>query len=131
MLSGSADLRYFLVFALLTLAPLVVAFLLWIYADRISYIPFAAPRPATIGDFDSEELVGVGTHLIGIYVLAFGIISMFSTEALTLAQSSWFSDNEKIAETMSAHTISRRVSYVVQIIVGLALLIRGRKRLVI
>lgn len=130
LLSGSADLGSFLMFALITLGPLVAAFFLWMYADRISYIPFAAPRPATIGDFNSEELIGIGTHLMGIYVLAFGVISMFSTEALTLAQSSWFSDNERIIERMSAHTISRRVSYVVQIVVGIALLIRGKKRLV-
>lgn len=129
LLSGSLDLGYLLMFGLITLGPLVAAFFLWVYADRISHIPFAAPRPTTMGDFNLEELVGVGMHLIGIYILAFGIISMFGSEALSLAQSSWFSDHAEMTERMAAHTISRRVSYVVQIVVGLVLLIRGKKRL--
>ncbi len=131
LLIGSVELSSFLMIALITLAPLVAAFFLWVYADRISYIPFAAPRPAKMSDFNLEELVGVGMHLIGIYILAFGIISMFGSEALTLAQSLWFADRIEITERMAAHAISRRVSYVVQIVVGLVLVIRGKRRLVL
>ncbi len=105
-------------FVLMTLVPLVAAFLLWAYADQISHIPFAPQRPATIGDFDSEELVGIGILLIGIYVLVFGVISMAGTESLALAQSSWFKDNDSVLESVSAHTIGNRVSYVVQIVLG-------------
>lgn len=129
MLDGSIDLGYLLKLALMLLAPFIVAIFLWAYADQISHIPFAAPRSSSIGDFDSEELVRIGTHLIGIYVLSFGVISMFGTESLALAQSSIFKDSETIRESVSARTISSRVSYAAQITLGVALILRGKGRL--
>ena len=129
MLDGSLDLGYLIRFALMLLAPFIVAILLWSYADQISHIPFAAPRPSIMGDFDPEELVRIGTQLIGIYVLSFGVISMFGTESLALAQSSIFKDSETIRESMSSRTISGRVTYAVQIILGVALILRGKRRI--
>lgn len=127
LLGGSADLRFFLMFVLMTLVPLVAAFLLWAYSDQISHIPFAPQRPTTIGDFSAEELLSIGIHLIGIYILVFGVISMAGTESLALAQSSWFSDNESIRQSVSAHTIGNRISYAVQIGLGYFLLMRGKR----
>lgn len=129
MLDGGPDLGFILMFLLMTLAPLVAAALLWAYADQISHIPYAPQHPATISDFDSEELVGIGIHLIGIYVLVFGVISMTSTESLALMQSSLFKERESISVSVSAHTIGNRVSYVVQILLGYFLLKRGKRRL--
>ena len=129
MLDEPIHAGFLIRFALVLLAPLVVAILVWMYADQISHIPFAAPRPSTIGDFDSEELVNIGTHLIGIYIFVFGVISMFSSESLALAYSSMFSDNESLRERMSTHTFSNRVSYVVQIVLGLFLIVRGKRML--
>ena len=127
LLSGSAELGFFLMFALMTVVPLVAAFFLWAYADQISHIPFAPQRPATIGDFEFEELVSVGIHLIGIYVLVFGVISMAYTESLALAQSSRFTDNDSLSDVVSPHTIGNRISYVVQIVLGYILLRRGKR----
>ena len=127
LLGGSVDLSFLLMFVLMTLVPLVAAFFLWASADKISHIPFAPQRPTNIGDFDTEELASIGIHLIGIYVLVFGVISMAGTESLALAQSSWFKDNDSIRDSLSPHTIGNRISYVVQIGLGYFLLKRGKK----
>ena len=127
LIDGPANLGFFLMFALMTIVPLVAAFLLWAYADQISHIPFAPQRPSTMGDFDLEELLSVGIQLIGIYVLVYGVISMARTETIALAQSSMFRDSDSLLDTVSAHTIGNRVSYVVQIALGYALLKRGKR----
>ncbi len=75
----------------------------------------------------SDELVAIGTYLIGIYVLVFGIVSLSQTEALRFAQSSVFGDYEKVTDGIAAHAIASRVSYAVQIALGLVLIFRGKK----
>ena len=127
LLSGSGELEFFLMFAVMLVAPLASAFVLWHYAEQISAMPLLAPRTATIGDLDADELVGVGTHLIGIYVLVFGVVTLFGTEALAWAQSGMYEDSDSLRETVSPHTFGNRISYAVQIVLGLALLIRGKK----
>ena len=130
LLSSSDGLDKFLVmFAIMFLAPIASGVLLWKFAEQISSTPFDSPRFAASGTLGSADLVMIGTYLIGIYVLVFGVVGAFSTEAFALAQSTMFEDNETIetiVESMSAHIIGRRVSYSVQIVLGIALLIRGK-----
>ncbi len=127
LFGGSADLEFFLMFALMTVVPLVAASFLWVYADRISHIPYAPQRPSTVGDFELEELLSVGIQLIGIYVLVFGVISMARTEALALAQSSMVEDYDSLRDNVMAHTIGNRVSYVVQIVLGYVVVKLGKR----
>ena len=127
LLSSSDGLDKFLVmFAIMFLAPIASGVLLWKFAEQISSTPFDSPRFAASGTLGSADLVMIGTYLIGIYVLVFGVVGAFSTEAFALAQSMMFEDNETMVESMSAHIIGRRVSYSVQIVLGIALLIRGK-----
>ncbi|RLA40714.1 MAG: hypothetical protein DRR42_25540 [Gammaproteobacteria bacterium] len=130
LLSPSQELgEFFLMSTLMFLAPLVSAFLLAVYAEQISSTRFDTSRLASGDALGSTELVSIGTYLIGIYLLVFGVISIFNTEAVAYAQSNMFKDNEMIVESMSPHTIGGRISYVVQIALGLTLLVRGKKGL--
>ena len=130
LLNSPAEIGEFAVMsALMVLAPLVSAFFLAAYAENISSTRFDTSRTSIEDSLGPAELISIGMYLIGIYVLVFGLISMFQTEAVNFAQSSMFEDNERISSSMSAHTIGGRVRFVVQILLGLALMVRGRKGL--
>ena len=118
---------FFVMSALMVLAPLVSAFLIAAYAEQISSTRFDASRFARGEGLGPAELVSIGTYLIGLYVLIFGVVHLFQTEAYNFAQSSVFSDNEFIVNSTSAHQIGQRVSYAVQITLGLTLLVRGKR----
>jgi hypothetical protein len=118
---------FFAMSALMVLAPLVSAFFLTVYAEQISSTRFDASRYTLSEGIGPAELISIGTYLIGIYVLIFGVVHMFQTEAYSFAQSSVFEDNEHVVKSTSAHQIGNRVSYSVQIVLGFALLIRGKK----
>lgn len=130
LLSAPSELdNFFVMSALMVLAPLVSAFLLAAYAEQISSTRFDTSRLASSDSLGSAELISIGTYLIGIYVLVFGVVSLFQTEALNFAQSNMFEDNESIASSMSAHALGNRISFVVQIALGLTLLARGKRGL--
>ena len=127
LLEAPADLDKFLVMSvLMVLAPLVSALILAVYAEKISSTRFDASRFAISDSLGSMELISIGTFLIGIYVLVFGVVAMFQAESVNFSQQILIQDSERLAERMSAHAIGRRISYTVQIILGLVLLIRGK-----
>jgi hypothetical protein len=110
----------------MVLAPLISAFLLAVYAEKISSTRFDVSRFAISDSLGSKELLSIGTFLIGVYVLVFGLVALFQSEALYFSQLILFEDNEHISQTLSARTIGGRITYAVQIILGLFLLIRGK-----
>ena len=107
----------------------VLAFVLWHYAESISSTRFPTPDRSTVGSFDSSELVMIGVHLLGIYILVMAVINIFQTETLTWLEYYGDSSSESFVEMMSARAVSMRVSNAVQAILGIALIIRGKKGL--
>lgn len=107
----------------------VLAFVLWHYAESISSTRFPTADRVTDGPFDSGELVMIGTHLLGIYILVMGVISTFQTETLTWLEYYGDISSESFVDRMSAHAVSLRVSNALQIMLGIALIIRGKKGL--
>lgn len=107
----------------------VLAFVLWHYAESISSTRFPTPDRATDGPSDSGELVMIGVHLLGIYILVMAVINIFQTETLTWLEYYGDSSSESLIEMMSARVVSIRVSNAVQVMLGIALIIRGKKGL--
>ena len=71
----------------------------------------------------------IGMNLLGIYILVMAVIKIFQTETLTWLE--YYGDNrgESFVEMMSDRAISMRVSNVVQVLLGIALIIRGKRGL--
>ena len=125
---SGAGLEFWLMLGLMVLAPFVTAFLIWGYAEQISSVPVISAHMPKIESLSPQILVQIGTYLIGVYVLVFGVVSAFESEATAWAQSNMFRDSEITRDTLSPHTIGNRVSYFAQIVIGLALLILGKRR---
>ena len=129
-LSTYTELDAFIVMSLISiLATFATAFILWHYAESISSTRFPTPDLATGNRVDSSQLVMIGTHLLGIYILVLGIISLVEIETIAWMQSSMYERSESFRETMSAHLVGGRVSSALQIVLGFALLIRGKRGL--
>lgn len=107
----------------------VLAFVLWHYAENISATRFPASDRAANARFDSDELVMVGMHLLGIYVLVMAVINIFQTETLTWLEYFGDTSSQSFVEMMSDRVVSMRVSNVVQVMIGIGLIIRGKRGL--
>jgi hypothetical protein len=73
--------------------------------------------------------VMVGMHLLGIYILVMAVINIFQTETLTWLQYFGDTSSQSFVEMMSDRAISMRVSNVVQVVIGIGLIIRGKRGL--
>lgn len=107
----------------------VLAFVLWHYAESIASTRFSTPNRAIDGSFDSGELLMIGVQLLGIYILVMAVINIFQTETLTWLEYYGDSSSESLIDMMSARVVSMRISNGVQVLLGIALIIRGKKGL--
>ena len=107
----------------------VLAFVLWHYAENISATQYPASDRVTDGRFDSGELVMVGMQLLGIYILVMAVINIFQTETLTWLEYFGDTSSESFVEMMSDRAVSMRVANVVQVVLGVGLIIRGKRGL--
>lgn len=115
-------------FGLLSVVPGLAAIGLWVFAERISDV---------VDQFDSAEpqqpltgvdLVRIGTALIGIYVLIMGVISGTTVEVGNLARPDLDAEFQSMIDEDRARFIGYRASYLVQIVIGVAL-VMGRDRI--
>ena len=127
---GSETALDWLAFALLATVPGFAAVGLWVFADRICKIDSDSEdrsEPANTIDF-----LRVGLALLGVYLLIDGILIGVSTEtqwiALLDVQRNFGDEHQsRIAESLARMT-SQRITYLVQIVLGIAL-IAGKERL--
>lgn len=114
-------------FAVLGFIPGLVAVALWFYAERIVGVAkenVAASHDARINEAD---LVRVGTLLIGLYVIVDGVILGLSTEMAQILLPEAL-DQEGVGRRFAKQQLSARVSYGLEILFGIALIV-GRHRL--
>lgn len=107
-------------------APLILAFLLWKYADQIAATDDAASPQNISTEVTKEDLLEVGLVLIGTVAILFGIANAipieFSDLWLRLSQDY---DNSYLDEAL-IHNWGERLGYITQIVLGF-LLIYGKK----
>ena len=124
------ELGSFFAYSVVTaLIPLISAFVLWHYAETISSFRFSSTGTTFGESVDKDVLLNTGILLVGIWMLAFGLISVFGTETVGWLQSNLFQDNETISDGLSPHIIGQRVSNAAQIAMGSGLIVWGRRGL--
>ena len=117
-----------LAFFLLSGVPGFAAIGLWIFADRISNVADQAETKQSQQPLAGVDLVRIGTALIGMYVVILGIISAANIEVATLARPDPAEGLQTMLGEHDARMTGLRVSYFLQIAIGLALVF-GRERI--
>lgn len=117
-----------LAFFLLSGVPGLAAIGLWVFADRISSVADQVETEEPQQPLAGVDLVRIGTALIGIYVLVLGVISAANVEVATLARPDLDDSYQTMLDEHDARMIGLRISYLVQIVIGLALVF-GRERI--
>ena len=110
LVTDPVELDSFFAYSVVTaLIPLISAFLLWHYAESISTFRFSSTDWGSGDTVDPDALLSIGIVLVGIWMVAFGAVSVFGTEATAWMQSSLFRDNDRISDRLSPHVIGSRV----------------------
>ncbi len=109
-------------------APAVIGAGIWIYAERISRLSAGVSEAEESHGMRPADLIMVGSILIGLYAVLFGIVDGFAAEAGFLAEPD-LGDNVPVRWTTdSAQRLARRIPYIVQVALGLFLIL-GRERI--
>ncbi len=116
------------VFSLMTVLPGLAAIGLWVFADRICNIVDSVESPATAETLTGVDLVRIGTALIGMYLTISAVIYGINIEVANLALPDFGAEQQAMMDEHAARIIGTRVSNIVQLAIGLALLL-GRNRI--
>ena len=117
---------YFLLFT--TVTPAVGGLALWFFAERICRVNIGSADVEIRSSLNAFDLVGIGTLLIGLYAVFYGVTEALLSEATILTQVAEYKDRPETLGEISAKHISMRVAYVSQIVLG-TLLILGRQQI--
>lgn len=117
----------FVAISLTIFAPVVTGVILWIYAERICRINSSSSEAQLSSSLQSVDLIVIGTTLIGLYALLFGVVSAVRIETgfwgqAQLGPSTYFPTDTTV------HRVLLRAPYMTQIVLG-GLLIVGRRSL--
>ena len=108
-------------------APVVTGVVLWIYAERICRINSSSSEPQLSSSLHAVDLIVIGTTLIGLYAVLFGVVSAVRIETGFWAQGQ-LNPNTYFPYDTTAHRVLLRAPYITQIVLG-GLLIVGRRSL--
>jgi hypothetical protein len=127
----TGDFSDFLLSLLFTAAPAAVAgVLLWKYSDRIARVADQAEPAELSRTITTDDLLGAGIFLVGLYAILFGLVDAIGVEAADwLARSIPDPDSDYQANALIRNW-TRRVGYLLQIVLG-AGVIYYRHRLVV
>ena len=114
--------------SLLSFVPGLAAIGLWVFADRISNVPGRLEYDNAPESLRSIDIIRVGTALIGVYLVVTGVTSGVNVEVTNFLRPDLGSEFQSSIDEQTARTIGLRASYLVQILLGLALFL-GRDRL--
>jgi hypothetical protein len=125
-----ADAALFTVSVLLAIgAPLLCAFVLWKFADRIASVGDTAAEKSVSTDLTQDDILEAGIILIGVAAILFGIVDAIRTELADL----WYRlsrDEEQLFldQTLIQHW-TLRLGYLFQLFLGFAL-VYGRQSII-
>lgn len=110
-------------------APLVLAFLLWKYADRIAGPGNAGAEQAVSTDLTQDDLLEAGLILIGVAAILFAISRAVPDELLDLWHRLSRDEERFVLDYALVQGWGRRIGYIVQIALGFGL-IYGRQSII-
>ena len=92
---------------LATLSPGLIAVFLWVFAERIATIPGQVDSESPAAPMTQADLIGVGTLVIGLYVV---VMALFSTIQSELSAYLMRDLAERYADADSAGALDRRIA---------------------
>ena len=118
-----------LVFIAIAAAPVVVGIVLWVFAEQIASAIVAGDQTSDAAPSLSDvDILRIGTALIGVYLVAGGIVAAVSTEVSAMAMSDMGAEFEPFKDENAARNMGRRAANLAEIVIGVALFF-GRERL--
>jgi len=116
-------------FMVVTVIPGLSAILLWVYAERICQVPSLEGGASDHLSQGSDELIQIGTALLGLYLMVTGLISAASIEIAYLARPETDESTMRSSMDYAARILGWRVAYVLEVVFG-AVLFLGKERVV-
>lgn len=117
------------VFCLVFALPALIAWALWRFPATLVGSLYRGDDEASKSSDDSGRTLLIGISLIGVYTLVFGVIDLVYFEAHRFAEYRLGEDANFPDYPILPQTIAGRVTNIVQIVIGMAL-IYGRKGIV-
>lgn len=115
-------------FALLSVAPGLVAIGLWVFADRISNLIEPLEDANDSQPLSGVDLVRIGTALIGMYLVISAFTYGVSIEVTNLARPKMGDEHRSMMNEHAARTMGNRASYLAELLLGIGLLM-GRNKI--
>ncbi len=110
-------------FMLMTFIPGLAAIGLWIFANRICALPNSLEADGESGPLRNIDILLVGTSLIGVYLLISGIIYGVNVEVSAWMISGLYEEHPiHLDQQQLARAAASRASYVIEIVIGIALI---------
>lgn len=116
--------------AIMFAAPAIAGVLLWVLAETIAKVGDTASEPRLDKELGRHDLVSIGTYLIGVCAVVFGIVRVLEWESFYLFNPvmSAFSEIEGYKDSSGARLISTRIAYSGQIVLGAIMIWIGRRQ---
>ncbi len=118
----------FVSLSIMIAGPAIAGILLWIYAESICEVPGTPPEHSLDKALGRRELVAIGTYLIGIYAVVFGIVHALEWESYFQIGPAILPEFEGFTDGSGARAVSKRIAYSGQIVLGVVLIILAKRR---
>lgn len=104
-------------------APVVAAVLVWRLAPTIGSFGGDNSDPALASTSSDAKLIVIGTFLVGLYALLFGIVNAVSVEVGLWAQDALNETTRFPTDSAWLRSLPSRVPYLIQIVLGIILML--------
>ena len=118
---------FFSAAALITVGPAIGAVFLWVFAGRIASIGTAADEPEVEPRVDQADVIAAGTYLVGIYIAVVAFVDAVQLVALSTYPRLYPETAGLVDSIPNPHGFARQVGNAVQIILGIVLIVVGRR----
>ena len=122
---GRLDLPVILI-VFSTVIPAVAGIGLWVFAERICRVNLESADIEIRSSLEALDLVSIGTLLIGMYAVFYGIVGALTSESMIWTQAAQARSMPDGFNQAANSFLPTRVSNVSQILLGLALIL-GRQ----
>jgi len=128
LLTGDAPAPNFAVLTLVfgVMLPIGIAIILWLHPEKVTGAQIVSTKSEEA--LSASAILMIGITLLGLYVFVYGVVDLFSSEAMRIAQSRVTDEMNLPNEAMNAQATADRVTNVAKIVLGVCLIL-GRNGL--
>ena len=128
LLSVDRQLAAFAIVTLLfsVVLPIGIAIILWMHPEKVTGAQITTAKSEEAMSAGATLMIGI--TLLGLYVFVYGVVDLFQIEASQILRSQVAANLDLPNEAVDRQAIADRIMYLVQIVLGLALIL-GRNGL--